>query len=152
MANEFVHCQFMRNLVANIHTARSKFRAEVLSTHSCNTFYLICKGTLRHGRSYTPCLQRMSRTTMMSSSDQWASLQSLRLIHLLSMSIADLSTMEHKLETNQYASLRGFIDDAQLIFDNCRIYNPEGSVYAKAATKMEKFLKDQVAERLKSEA
>ncbi|KAF7984193.1 hypothetical protein HWV62_15966 [Athelia sp. TMB] len=61
-------------------------------------------------------------------------------------------TMEHKLETNQYASLRGFIDDAQLIFDNCRLYNPEGSVYAKAATKMEKFLKDQVAERLKSEA
>lgn len=66
--------------------------------------------------------------------------------------MTDLNTMEHKLETNQYASLRGFIDDAQLIFDNCRLYNPEGSVYAKNATKMEKFLKDQVAERLKSEA
>lgn len=66
--------------------------------------------------------------------------------------MSDLSTMEHKLETNQYASLRGFIDDAQLIFDNCRLYNPEGSVYAKTAIKLEKFLKDQVAERLKGEA
>jgi len=64
----------------------------------------------------------------------------------------DLSSMEHKLETNQYSSLRGFVDDAQLIFDNCRLYNPEGSVYAKNATRMEKFLKDQVAERMKTEA
>jgi histone acetyltransferase len=65
---------------------------------------------------------------------------------------SDLNTMEHKLETNQYPSLRGFIDDAQLIFDNCRLYNPEGSVYAKNATRMEKFLKDQVAERMRTEA
>jgi len=64
----------------------------------------------------------------------------------------DLSTMEHKLETNQYSSLRGFIDDAQLVFDNCRLYNPEGSVYAKNATRMERFLKDQVAERMRTEA
>ena len=53
--------------------------------------------------------------------------------------------MEHKLDTNQYLSLESFLDDAQLVFDNCRIYNPEGSIYAKNATKLDKFVKEQVA-------
>lgn len=66
--------------------------------------------------------------------------------------VPDLSTMEHKLETNQYGSLRPFIDDAHLIFDNCRLYNPEGTIYHKNATRLQKFLTDQVAERMKTEA
>ena len=57
----------------------------------------------------------------------------------------DLSTMEHKLETNQYPNLEAFLADAKLIFDNCRLYNAEGSPYHRNATKLEKFLKDQVA-------
>ncbi|KAF9654000.1 Bromodomain-containing protein [Thelephora ganbajun] len=57
----------------------------------------------------------------------------------------DFSTMEHKLETNQYPNLDAFVDDAQLVFDNCRIYNPDGSIYARNATKMEKFMKEQLA-------
>ncbi|KAI0344708.1 Bromodomain-containing protein [Trametopsis cervina] len=57
----------------------------------------------------------------------------------------DLSTMEHKLDTNQYPTLESFLADAQLIFDNCRTYNSEGSSYYKNATKLEKILKDQVA-------
>ncbi|KII92810.1 hypothetical protein PLICRDRAFT_104366 [Plicaturopsis crispa FD-325 SS-3] len=63
----------------------------------------------------------------------------------------DFNTMEHKLETNQYPFLTAMVDDAQLVFDNCRLYNPEGSVYAKNATRMEKFLRDKVAERLQQE-
>ncbi|KAI6045992.1 hypothetical protein EDC04DRAFT_3103553 [Pisolithus marmoratus] len=55
----------------------------------------------------------------------------------------DLSTMEHKLNTNQYSNMKAFIDDTQLIFDNCRLYNPEGSVYVKHAAKLEKFMKEQ---------
>ena len=57
----------------------------------------------------------------------------------------DFSTMEHKLETNQYSNLDAFVDDAQLVFDNCRIYNPDGSIYARNATKMEKFMREQLA-------
>jgi histone acetyltransferase len=53
--------------------------------------------------------------------------------------------MEHKLETNQYPELEIFLSDAQLVFDNCRTYNPEGSIYAKNATKLEKYMKDQLA-------
>ncbi|KAL4074221.1 Bromodomain-containing protein [Scleroderma citrinum] len=56
----------------------------------------------------------------------------------------DLSMMEHKLNTNQYPNFKAFIDDTQLIFDNCRLYNPEGSVYVKHAMKLEKFMKEQV--------
>jgi histone acetyltransferase len=53
--------------------------------------------------------------------------------------------MEQKLETNRYHNLEAFIADAQLVFDNCRLYNPEGSIYARNATKLEKFMKDQIA-------
>ena len=64
----------------------------------------------------------------------------------------DFSTMEHRLETNQYSNLDAFVDDVQLVFDNCRIYNPEGSIYARNATKMEKFMKEQLASyRVKQE-
>jgi histone acetyltransferase len=59
--------------------------------------------------------------------------------------------MGHKLESNQYDHLDSFIADAQLVFDNCKIYNPEGSVYHKSAIKLEKFLKDQLRDRIKKE-
>lgn len=63
----------------------------------------------------------------------------------------DLSTMEHKLETYQYQSVEAFATDAQLVFDNCRLYNPEGSIYSRNATKLEKFFKDQLSDRVKRE-
>lgn len=58
---------------------------------------------------------------------------------------SDFSTMEHKLATNQYPNLDAFVDDAQLVFDNCRIYNPGESVYHRNATKVEKYMRDQLA-------
>jgi histone acetyltransferase len=57
----------------------------------------------------------------------------------------DFRTMEHKLDNKKYASLNEFVADAQLVFDNCRLYNAEGSVYHKSATKIEKFLKTQLS-------
>lgn len=59
--------------------------------------------------------------------------------------------MEHKLETNQYSSVDAFVRDAQLVFDNSRLYNPEGSIYHKSATKLEKFLKEMLSDRMKVE-
>ena len=58
----------------------------------------------------------------------------------------DFSTMEHKFETNQYPTLDAFLADAQLVFDNCRLYNAEGSLYHKNATKVERALKDKLEE------
>ncbi|KAG8985721.1 histone acetyltransferase [Tulasnella sp. JGI-2019a] len=65
----------------------------------------------------------------------------------------DFSTMEMKLDNNLYPSFNDFVDDAMLVFSNCKKYNPESSVYARNATKMEKFVRDWVAlERSKNDA
>ncbi|TQV96396.1 hypothetical protein V2A60_003195 [Cordyceps javanica] len=56
----------------------------------------------------------------------------------------DLSTMENKLEADQYPTPEEFIKDATLVFDNCRKYNNESTPYAKSATKLEKFMWQQL--------
>ncbi|KAG5438583.1 hypothetical protein PCANB_002688 [Pneumocystis canis] len=58
----------------------------------------------------------------------------------------DLSTMEFKLENNQYDSVESFLHDAKLIFNNCRSYNNETTTYYKNATKLEKFLISKIKE------
>ncbi|KAL1743495.1 hypothetical protein HDZ31DRAFT_40833 [Schizophyllum fasciatum] len=57
----------------------------------------------------------------------------------------DFEKMEHKLTTLQYHNVDEFVVDAQLVFDNCRTYNPETTVYAKAANRLEKFMKERLA-------
>jgi len=54
----------------------------------------------------------------------------------------DFNTMEHKLETSQYPNMDAFVNDAQLVFRNCRTYNPEGSIYVKNAAKLDRYLKE----------
>lgn len=56
----------------------------------------------------------------------------------------DLSTMESKLEADQYDKPEDFIKDARLIFDNCRKYNNESTPYAKCANKLEKYMWQQI--------
>lgn len=54
----------------------------------------------------------------------------------------DLGTMESKLENNQYKHVDDLVADAQLVFDNCRAYNPRNSPYVKCADKLDKFFKE----------
>ena len=61
-------------------------------------------------------------------------------------SVTDFSTMEHKLDTNQYTDTDVFLDDAQLVFDNCRAYNPEDTVYHKCAVKLERYMRERMKE------
>ncbi|CAK7273517.1 histone acetyltransferase [Sporothrix epigloea] len=56
----------------------------------------------------------------------------------------DLSTMESKLEADQYATPEDFIHDAKLIFSNCRKYNSENTPYTKSANKLEKYMWQQI--------
>ncbi|KAI6713585.1 histone acetyltransferase GCN5 [Diplocarpon mali] len=56
----------------------------------------------------------------------------------------DLSTMERKLEADNYPTPEDFIKDAKLVFDNCRKYNNETTPYAKCANKLEKFMWQQI--------
>ncbi|KAJ3936515.1 MAG: Bromodomain-containing protein [Lentinula lateritia] len=64
----------------------------------------------------------------------------------------DFSTMEHKLDNNQYQTVEDFVSDARLVFDNCRLYNLEDSVYHKCANTLEKFVNEQLKERIKRES
>jgi histone acetyltransferase len=57
----------------------------------------------------------------------------------------DLRTMGEKLEGDKYGNLEEFADDAQLIFDNCRFYNVEDSVWCKHANRLEKAFKESLA-------
>ncbi|KAH6900492.1 Bromodomain-containing protein [Thelonectria olida] len=56
----------------------------------------------------------------------------------------DLSTMETKLEADQYITPDDFVRDAMLIFDNCRKYNNKNTPYAKLANKLEKYMWQQI--------
>jgi histone acetyltransferase len=58
----------------------------------------------------------------------------------------DLSTMEGNHEKDKYLLPDDFIRDAKLIFDNCRKYNSETTPYAKAATRLEKFMWSKIKE------
>lgn len=55
--------------------------------------------------------------------------------------------MEQKLENGHYLTIDGFVADAQLIFDNCRLYNPPTTVYFKMANQLEKYFKRKVEQR-----
>ncbi|ORY86428.1 histone acetyltransferase GCN5 [Protomyces lactucae-debilis] len=59
----------------------------------------------------------------------------------------DLTSMEFKLENDQYESVEQFIYDAKLIFNNCRSYNNETTTYYKNSTKLEKALRDIIKEK-----
>jgi hypothetical protein len=59
--------------------------------------------------------------------------------------VTDLRTMGEKLESGKYANLEEFVDDSQLIFDNCRFYNVEDSMWCKHANRLEKAFKDSLA-------
>ncbi|KAI1101356.1 histone acetyltransferase GCN5-like protein [Jackrogersella minutella] len=52
----------------------------------------------------------------------------------------DISTMEDKLQQDQYHSPKDVIDDMKLIFSNCRSFNDKASVYYKSAGILEKYM------------
>lgn len=51
-----------------------------------------------------------------------------------------LSTIEEKLERDDYATPKELVHDFKLIFKNCRQYNDATTVYAKCAVKLEKYM------------
>lgn len=53
----------------------------------------------------------------------------------------DLGTVKKKFEDNKYQSYEDFLKDIQLIWDNCKTYNMEGSPVYKMAQSCEKFTK-----------
>lgn len=58
----------------------------------------------------------------------------------------DLSTMEQKLDKDQYETVEDFVRDVLLIVRNCKRYNAETTPYAKAANKLEKEMWKKIRE------
>nr|CAB3257876.1 histone acetyltransferase KAT2A [Phallusia mammillata] len=51
----------------------------------------------------------------------------------------DLKTLSERIRQKQYSTRQSFIADAQLIFDNCRLFNSMDSDYYKCANVLESF-------------
>ena len=69
-------------------------------------------------------------------------------IHIFDF-VADFKTIQQKIDLNKYKSFDSFVDDVQLVFDNCRQYNPETTIYAKNAKHMDSFFKKLLAQHEK---
>lgn len=52
--------------------------------------------------------------------------------------------MDTNVETDVYQTMDEFIGDVQKIFDNCRIYNAEGTNYARCANRLERYFKERL--------
>lgn len=50
--------------------------------------------------------------------------------------------MQSKLEQGKYTTPDLFIGDVRTIVQNCLVYNPSDSVYAKAALKLRRYFED----------
>ena len=59
----------------------------------------------------------------------------------------DFSTIRKKLESNTYGSITELLDDVQLIYANCKLYNEEGSDIYKMSERMEECTKAEVKKR-----
>ncbi|CCA68335.1 related to putative histone acetylase [Serendipita indica DSM 11827] len=60
----------------------------------------------------------------------------------------DLHTMQTKLEGGKYAQVDAFVADVRAIVENCLLYNPQDSVYAKAAIKLNRYFETSLLKEL----
>ena len=58
----------------------------------------------------------------------------------------DLKTLGEQVKAKQYSTRAAFIEDAQKIFDNCKLFNPSDSDYYKCANTLEKFFYNKLRE------
>jgi histone acetyltransferase len=101
----------------------------------------------RHGPNYNQLLHLLN--DMQNHASSWPFLQPVSRddvadYYEVIKEPMDLSTMEAKLEADNYLTPEDFVRDAKLIFDNCRKYNNETTPYAKSANKLEKYMWAQI--------
>ena len=62
----------------------------------------------------------------------------------------DLGTCKNKLLNGEYKIFQEFIDDANLIWENCRLYNQAGSLIVKKANTLEKKMRQLIDKQFKN--
>lgn len=60
----------------------------------------------------------------------------------------DLGTMNSKLNENKYSSMEEFAKDVELIFANCRIFNPPMTYPVQCADALERLFKKEWAKAM----
>jgi histone acetyltransferase len=103
----------------------------------------------KHGPNYTQLLHLLN--DMQNNSNAWPFQQPVNKDEVpdyyeVIKEPMDLATMEEKHEKDLYPIPDDLIRDAKLIFDNCRRYNNETTPYAKAATRLEKYMWTKIKE------
>lgn len=58
--------------------------------------------------------------------------------------VADLQTIEQRINERTYNKLSDFIGDMTKIFDNCRYYNPKESPFFKCAESLEAYFVNKI--------
>jgi len=58
----------------------------------------------------------------------------------------DFPKMDSKLSNNEYSNMDALVADAQLMFDNCRLYNGVGSNFHRYADSTEAMMKNWLSE------
>ncbi|KAI9704465.1 MAG: histone acetyltransferase [Bogoriella megaspora] len=103
----------------------------------------------RHGPNYNALLHLLN--DMQNNNNAWPFLQPVDRDEVhdyydVIKEPMDLATMEEKHEKDLYPTPEDFIQDAMLIYRNCRKYNTETTPYAKAANRLEKFMWNKIKE------
>ena len=62
----------------------------------------------------------------------------------------DFGTIKRKLNTAKYIEVQEFVDDIQLIFTNCDIYNQPKSQVAREGAKLKSYVNKKIKELFKS--
>jgi transcription initiation factor TFIID subunit 2 len=57
----------------------------------------------------------------------------------------DFGTISDKIDKKEYDNLDSFAHDIQLVFDNCRIFNPPGTIPVQCVEAIEKSWRSQLA-------
>lgn len=103
--------------------------------------FLDCPRTRRPPRPPDYNIMQHLLTDMQNSPHAWpfakpVSIEEVTDYYDVIKSPMDLETMEAKLEANLYPELETFLADARLMFENCRMYNAEGSNYVKVTNRV----------------
>ena len=67
-------------------------------------------------------------------------------LHFFLISLADLSSVERKVNNGQYTKLCEFIGDVMRIFENCRFFNQPNTSIMKSAQSLETFFSQKLSQ------
>ena len=104
-------------------------------------------------RFNSPWIQTKFQTITKWSKNQWVRQIFLWIffywwivLYIFLISLADLSSVERKVNNGQYTKLCEFIGDVMRIFENCRFFNQPNTSIMKSAQSLETFFSQKLSQ------